>query len=109
PHGKGSVGNVRSSSHVDRDLIDCARYIRNQAPADAVVQDSQLDKFLIVGGLSDRPSFAARVDEWTRQSKVFRESGYQEQLGKLQRLQKAKRNQELQQRVLEAGIRWLVA
>ena len=37
-HGKGSVGNVRSSIHVDRDLIDCARYIRNQAPADAVVQ-----------------------------------------------------------------------
>ena len=87
--GKGSVGNVRSSIHVDRGLIDCARYIRNQPPADAVVQDSQLDKFLIVGGLSDRPSFAARVDEWTRQSKVFRESPYQEQLGKLQRLQQA--------------------
>ena len=73
-HGKGSVGNVRSSIRVDRGLIDCARYIRNQPPADAVVQDSQLDKFLIVGGLSERPSFAARVDEWTRQSKVFRES-----------------------------------
>ena len=87
--GKGSVGNVRSNIHVDRGLIDCARYIRNQPPADAVVQDSQLDKLLIVGGLTDRPSFAARVDEWTRQSKAFRESGYQEQLGKLQRLQQA--------------------
>ena len=37
--GKGSVGNVRSNVHVDRGLIDCARYIRNQPPADAVVQD----------------------------------------------------------------------
>ena len=46
--GKGSVGNVRSSIRVDRGLIDCARYIRNQPPADAVVQDSQLDKFLIL-------------------------------------------------------------
>jgi len=108
-HGKGSVGNVRSSIHVDRDLIDCARYIRNQTPADAVVQDSQLDKFLIVGGLSDRPSFAARVDEWTRQSKVFRESGYQEQLGKLQRLQQATSVPDLQHSVREAGIRWYVA
>ena len=107
--GKGSVGNVRSSIHVDRGLIDCARYIRNQPPADAVVEDSQLDKFLIVGGLSDRPSFAARVDEWTRQSKVFRESGYQEQLAKLQRLQQATTIPDLQRSVRETGIRWYVA
>jgi hypothetical protein len=107
--GKGSVGNVRSSIRVDRGLIDCARYIKNQAPADGVVQDSQLDKFLIVGGLSDRPSFAARVDEWTRQSKVFRESGYQEQLRKLQKLQQADNIPDLQQSVRETGIRWYVA
>ena len=86
---KWSVGNVHSTLRVDRGLIDCARYIRNQPPIDAVVQDSQLDKLLIVGGLSERPSFAARVDEWTRQSKVFRESSYQEQLRKLQSLQQA--------------------
>ena len=107
--GKGSVGNVRSNVHVDRGLIDCARYIRNQPPEDAVVQDSQLDKLLIVGGLTDRPSFAARVDEWTRQSKAFRESGYQEQLGKLQRLQQAKNISDLQRGVRETAIRWYVA
>ena len=107
--GKGSVGNVRSSIRVDRGLIDCARYIRNQAPADGVVQDSQLDKFLIVGGLTDRPSFAARVDEWTRQSKVFRESPYREQLGKLKRLQQANNIPDLQRSVRETGIRWYVA
>ena len=73
------------------------------------MQDSQLDKFLIVGGLTDRPSFAARVDEWTRQSKVFRESAYQEQLGKLQRLQQATNIPDLQRSVRETGIRWYVA
>jgi hypothetical protein len=104
--GKGSVGNVRSGVRVDRGLIDCARYIRNQPPA--VVQDSQLDKLLIVGGLTDRPSFAARVDEWTRQSKVFRESSYQEQLGKLQKLQQATNIPDLQRCVRETGIRWYV-
>ena len=107
--GKGLVGNVRSGIPVDRGLVDCARYIRNQPPADAVVEDSQLDKFLIVGGLTDRPSFAARVDEWTRQSKVFRESGYQEQLAKLKRLQQATTISDLQQSVRETGIRWYVA
>jgi hypothetical protein len=73
------------------------------------VEDSQLDKFLIVGGLTDRPSFAARVDEWTRQSKVFRQSGYQEQLAKLQRLQQANNIPDLQRSVRETGIRWYVA
>jgi hypothetical protein len=106
--GKGLVGNVRSSIPVDRGLVDCARYIRNQPPADAVVEDSQLDKFLILGGLTDRPSFGARVDEWTRQSKVFRESGYQEQLAKLQRLQQANNIPDLQSSVRETGIRWYV-
>ena len=108
-HGKGSVGNVRSSMRLDGGLIDCARYIRNQPPADAVVEDSQLDKLLVVGGLTDRPSFAARVDEWTRQSKVFRQSGYQEQLAKLQRLQQANNIPDLQRSVRETGIRWYVA
>jgi hypothetical protein len=106
--GKGSVGNVRSSIRVDHGLVDCARYIRNQPPADAVVQDSQLDKLLIIGGLTDRPSFAARVDEWTRQSKVFRESGYREQLRKLQELQQADNIPDLQRSVRETGIRWYV-
>jgi hypothetical protein len=105
---KGTVGNVRSGIHIDRGLIDCARYIRNRPPAEAVVQDSQLDKFLIVGGLSDRPSFAARVDEWARQSKAFRQSSYKEQLRKLQVLQQAANIPDLQQSVRETGIRWYV-
>ncbi len=54
---------MHSSIRVDRGLIECARYIRSQPPADAVVQDSHLDKFLILGGLSERPSFAARLDD----------------------------------------------
>jgi hypothetical protein len=107
--GKGSVGNLRSSIRVDRGLIDCARYIRNQPPADAVVQDSHLDKFLTLGGLSERRSFAARLEEWTRPSKVFRESPYQEQLRKLQRLQQATNIPDLQRSVRETGIRWYVA
>lgn len=106
--GNGSVGNVRSGVRVDRGLIDCARYIRTQPPTDAVVQDSHLDKLLIVGGLTDRPSFAARVDEWTRLSRAFRESPYQEQLRKLQRLQQATTIPDLQRNVRETGIRWYV-
>ena len=107
--GKGSVGNMRSSTRVDRGLIHCARYIRNQPPADALVQDSHLDKLLILGGLSERPSFAARVDEWTRLSRSFRESPYQEQIRKLQRLQQATNIPDLQRSVRETGIRWYVA
>ena len=38
--------------HVDRGLVDCARFIRNQPPADAVAQDSHLEKFFVLGGLS---------------------------------------------------------
>ena len=93
---------------VDRGLIDCAHFIRSQPPADAVVQDSRLDKFLILAALSERPSFAARVDAWTRQSKVFRESPYQEQLRKLQGLQQAANIPDLQRSVRETGIRWYV-
>jgi hypothetical protein len=107
--GKGSVGNLRSSVRVDRGLIECARYIRNQPPTDALVQDSHLDKLLILGGLSERPSFAARLDLWNRASKAFRESPYQEQLRKLQRLQRATSIADLQRSVRETGIRWYVA
>ena len=64
---------------VDRGLIDCARYIRNQLPTDAVAQDSQLDNFLILGALNERPSFAARPNLWKTKN-AFRESTYQDQL-----------------------------
>ena len=100
--------NIFSSLRVDRGLVDCARYIRNQPPATAVAQDSRLDEYDILGGLSERPSFAARVDMWTSVSKAFRESPYQEQLHKLQSLQQATNDPDLQRSVRETGIRWYV-
>ena len=106
--GKWLGGKVLSGLRVDRGLLDCAHYIRNQPPTYAVAQDSHLDRFLILAGLDERPSFAARLDMWTRQSKGFRESPYQEQLRKLQSLQQATNVPALQQSVRETGIRWYV-
>ena len=106
--GKWSGGSVRSGLRVDRGLVECARYVRSQSPSDAVVQDSHLDNFSILAGLAERPSFAARVDMWIRQSKAFRESSYQEQLRKLQRLRRATAIADLQHAVRETGIRWYV-
>jgi hypothetical protein len=106
--GKWSGGSVHSGLRVDQGLIDCAYYIRSQLPTNAVAQDSHLDRFLILAGLDERPSFAARLDMWTRQSKGFRESHYQEQLRKLQSLQQATNVPALQRSVRETGIRWYV-
>ena len=102
-----SFAAKNSSLRVDRGLIDCAEYIKGNPPYNAVVEDSQLDKFLILAALAERPSFAARVEGWTRQSKRFRQS-YREQLGKLQRLQQATTIADLQHSVHETGIRWYV-
>jgi hypothetical protein len=107
-HGKSSAGNVHSGLRVDRGLIDCAHYIRSQLPTNAVAQDSHLDKFLILAGLSERPSFAARLDIWTRASAAFRESPYREQLRNLQSLQQATSVPDLQRSVRETDIRWYV-
>jgi hypothetical protein len=60
-------------------------------------------------GLSERPSFAARLDIWTRVSKAFRESPYKEQLHKFQSLQQATNIPDLQRSVHETGIRWYIA
>jgi hypothetical protein len=106
--GKWLGGNIHSPLRVDRGLIECARYISNQPPINAVVQDSHLDQFLTLSGLSERPSFAARLDTWTRVSEAFRESSYKEQLRKLQSLQKATNIPDLQRSVRETGIRWFV-
>jgi hypothetical protein len=108
-HGKWLGGNVHSHFRVDRDLIDCAGYIRSQPPTDAVAQDSHLDNFFILGALSERPAFAARPDLWKVVSKAFRDSTYQDQLLKLQRLQQANNIPDLQRSVRETGIRWYVA
>jgi hypothetical protein len=104
--GKWSGGNVHSHLRVDRGLIDCARYIRIQPPTDAVAQDSHLDNLLIVSALSERPAFAARPDLWKLISKDFRDSTYQDQLLKLERLQQATNIADLQRSVRETGIRW---
>lgn len=107
-HGKWAGGNVHSGIRVDRGLIDCARYIRRQPPPDALAQDSHLDPSLILGGLAERPAFAARVDIWTRASQGFRNSPYREQLHNLEALQHATTTSDLQRMVRETGIRWYV-
>jgi hypothetical protein len=106
--GKWLGRNVLSHLRVDRGLIDCARYIRSQPATDAVAQDSHLDNFFILGALSERPAFAARPDLWKAVSKAFRDSTYQDQLLKLERLQQATNIADLQRSVRETGIRWYV-
>jgi hypothetical protein len=92
---------------VDRGLIDCARYIRSQLPISSVTQDSRLDNYyLVLEGLSERPSFAARPEWWKWMSNAFKSSPYQEQLRKLQDLQQATGIPDLQRAVRETGIRW---
>jgi hypothetical protein len=106
--GKWLGADAYSSLRVDRGLVDCAHYIRGQFPTSSVVQDSHLDNFIILGGLSERPSFAARPEVWKGMSKAFRDSPYQEQLQELQSLQQATNVPDLQRSVRETGIRWYV-
>jgi hypothetical protein len=105
---KWSGAGSHSGLRVDRGLVDCAHYIRGQPPTNAVAQDSRLDEFSILGGLGERPSFAARPKFFMRISKAFRESPYQEQLQRLQNLQQAANIPDLQRSVRETGIRWYV-
>lgn len=107
--GKWSGADSHSNLVVDRGLVDCANFIRGQPPSDAVAQDSRLDEFLVLAGLGERPSFAARPELWIRVSRAFRESPYQEQLRKLKSLQQATNLTDLQRTVRETGIRWYVA
>ena len=106
--GKWPGAKEYSSLRVDRGLVECANYIRSQPPTNAVAQDSHQDRLLILGGLSERPSFAARLEVWKRASKAFRES-YKAQLYKLQSLHEATNIPDLQRNVRETGIRWYVA
>jgi hypothetical protein len=94
---------------VDRGLVECAQYIRGQLPTNAIAQDAHFDNLLVLSGLSERPSFAARPELWKGVSKAFRDSAYQKQLGKLQALQQAINIADLQHSVRETGIRWYVA
>ena len=107
-HGKWRAATLYSSLRVDRGLIDCAHYVRSQPPINAVVQDSRLDRSLILAGLSERRSFAARPEIWKGVSKAFRDSPYREQLRKLESLQKATNIPDLRRSVRETGIRWYV-
>jgi len=106
--GKWPGAKAYSSLRVDRGLVECAHYIRSQPPINAVAQDSHQDKLLILGGLSERPSFAARLEMWKRASKAFRESSYKAQLYKLQSLREATNIPDLQRSARETGIRWYV-
>jgi hypothetical protein len=104
--GKWPGAKAYSNLRVDHGLVKCAHYIRSQPPTNAVAQDSHLEKLLILGGLSERPSFAARLEMWKGASKAFRDSPYQAQLRKLQSLQQAANIPDLQRSVRETGIRW---
>ena len=106
--GKWPGAKAYSSLRVDHGLVECAHYIRSQPPTNAVAQDSRMEKFSILSGLSERPSFAGRLEMWKAVSKAFRKSPYQEQLQKLQSLQKATTIPDLQRSVRETGIRWYV-
>jgi hypothetical protein len=106
--GKWPRAKAYSSLRVDRGLIECAHYIRNQPPIDAIAQDSHLDPVLELGALSERRSFAARLEIWKLVSRAFRDSPYQEQLRKLESLQKVTSIPDLQRSVRETGIRWYV-
>ncbi len=97
--GRWAGADEFSSLRVDRGLIDCAHYIRGQLPTNTVAQDSHLDEFLILAGLSERPSFAARLEDWKGISEAFRESPYQEQVRKLESLQQATNIADLQRRL----------
>jgi hypothetical protein len=107
--GKWLGADLHSNLVVDRGLVDCANFIQGQPPSNAVAQDSRLDEFLVLAGLGERPSFAARPELWIRVSRAFRESPYQKQLRKLKSLQQATNLPDLQRSVRETGIRWYVA
>jgi hypothetical protein len=106
--GKWPGAIAYSSLRVDRGLTECAHYIRNQPPTDAIAQDSHLDPILVLGALSERRSFAARLEMWKLLSTAFRDSSYQAQLRKLESLQQATNISDLQRSVRETGIRWYV-
>jgi hypothetical protein len=106
--GKWPGAIAYSGLRVDRGLIECAHYIRNQPPTDAIAQDSHLDPILVLGALSERRSFAARLEMWKLLSRAFRDSSYQAQLRKLESLQQATNISNLQRSVRESGIRWYV-
>jgi hypothetical protein len=107
-HGKWSGAGVHSGIRVDLGLVECAHYIQGQSPPNALAQDSRLDELPILGGLGERPSFAARPKFWMRVSKAFRESPYQEQLQRLQNFEQATNVPDLQRSVHDTGIRWYV-
>jgi hypothetical protein len=107
-HGSWGGAAGFSSPRVDRGLVECAQYIRGQLPTNAIAQDAHFDNLLVLSGLSERPSFAARPELWKVVSKAFRDSAYQKQLGKLQALQQAINIADLQHSVRETGIRWYV-
>jgi hypothetical protein len=107
-HGKWSGAGVHSGIRVDLGLVECAHFIRGQSPTNALAQDSRSDELPVLGGLGERPAFAARPKFWMRVSKAFRESPYQEQLQRLQNLEQATNIPDLQRSVHDTGIRWYV-
>jgi hypothetical protein len=107
--GRWPGAQAHSSLTIDRGLIECARYIRNQPPATTIVQDSALETwFPILGALAERPSFATRPKFWMGISNTFRQSSYRLQLQKLKSLESANNLPDLQHSARETGIHWFV-
>ncbi|MBX6325067.1 MAG: hypothetical protein IRY93_03405 [Chthoniobacterales bacterium] len=106
--GKWPGAKAFCNIRLNHGFVDCARFIRSQPPANAIAQDSRLEEFSILSGLSERPSFAGRLQMWKAVSSAFRKLPYREQLQKLQNLQQATNIEDLQRSVRETGIRWYV-
>ncbi|MEP6601683.1 MAG: hypothetical protein ABJB49_07700 [Nitrospirota bacterium] len=107
--GKWRTAASHYDIRVDLGLVESAHFIRNQPPADALVQDSHLEEWYpMLDGLSERGSFAGRPKFWARISQAFRESNYRAQLAHLRELDSAEDVSSLQRGVKETGIRWYV-
>ena len=107
--GKWPAAASHYDVRVDRGLVDSAAFVRRQPPANALVQDSDLEAWYpVLDGLSERGSFAGRPRFWAKISKAFRDSNYRKQLALLHNLDSATDLSSLQRGVRETGIRWYV-
>jgi hypothetical protein len=90
-----------------RGFVACARFLRGQAPANALVQDSDIgEQSHILGSLAQRRSFLARPDEWERVGKRFGSGSCAEARRQLERLKQATTLADLGAGVRATGIRW---
>jgi hypothetical protein len=80
---------------VDQGLFDCAAFLRTRIHLEDIVQDSEGDEHLVLGGLSERREFVARRKVATR-------------VADLAALKRAATVPELSEQAATTGIRWYV-